>query len=59
MGIPEIIELLIGVALFLFGMTLMGDGLKKVAGNKLELILYRLSNTPIKGVLYNEQETTI
>ena len=43
MGIPEIIELLIGVALFLFGMTLMGDGLKKVAGNKLELILYRLS----------------
>jgi phosphate:Na+ symporter len=24
-----------GVALFLFGMTLMGDGLKKVAGSKL------------------------
>lgn len=45
------ITLLSGVALFLFGMTLMGDGLKKVAGNKLEVILYKLSNTPLKGVL--------
>ena len=32
-----ILSLLSGVALFLFGMSLMGDGLKKVAGNKLEL----------------------
>ena len=40
MGISNLIALLSGVALFLFGMTLMGDGLKKVAGNKLELVLY-------------------
>ena len=40
-----------GVALFLFGMYLMGDGLKKVAGNKLELVLYKLTSTPLKGVL--------
>lgn len=51
LGISEIFQLLSGVALFLFGMTLMGDGLKKVAGNKLEVILYKLSNTPVKGVL--------
>ncbi len=51
MGIPEIISLLSGIALFLFGMSLMGDGLKKVAGSKLELILYRLSSTTFKGVL--------
>lgn len=51
LAISDIFELLSGVALFLFGMTLMGDGLKKVAGNKLEVILYKLSNTPIKGVL--------
>ena len=44
------ISLLGGVALFLFGMSLMGDGLKKVAGNKLELVLYRLSSTPHKAV---------
>ena len=48
-----------GVALFLFGMTLMGDGLKKVAGNKLELILYRLSNTPLKGVLLGTGVTAV
>ena len=41
------ISLLGGVALFLFGMTLMGDGLKKVAGNKLEIILYKLTSTPL------------
>ena len=43
MNLNNIISLLGGVALFLFGMTLMGDGLKKVAGSKLELVLYRLS----------------
>ena len=48
MGISNVIALLSGVALFLFGMTLMGDGLKKVAGNKLELVLYKLSGNPIK-----------
>ncbi len=47
----SIMLLLGGVALFLFGLKLMGDGLKSVAGNKLELFLYRLSNTPLKGVL--------
>lgn len=41
MNLNNIISLLGGVALFLFGMTLMGDGLKKVAGSKLELVLYR------------------
>ncbi|MBR5410670.1 MAG: Na/Pi cotransporter family protein [Clostridia bacterium] len=51
MAIQEIIALLSGVALFLFGMTLMGDGLKAVAGNKMELILYRLSGTPLRGLL--------
>lgn len=40
MGITSILSLLSGVALFLFGMSLMGDGLKKAAGEKLELILY-------------------
>ena len=35
MGITMILSLLSGVALFLYGMALMGDSLKKVAGNKL------------------------
>ena len=37
----------------------MGDGLKKVAGGKLEVILYRLSNTPLKGVLLGTGVTAI
>lgn len=59
MGITMIVTLLSGVALFLFGMSLMGDGLKRVAGNKLELTLYRLTNTPIKGVLLGAGVTAI
>ena len=42
MGIfSMVLSLLSGVALFLFGMSLMGDGLKQVAGNKLEAFLYK------------------
>ena len=51
MDIASVISLLGGVALFLFGMQIMGDGLKKAAGNRLELVLWKLSGTPIKGVL--------
>lgn len=53
------LELLGGVALFLFGMALMGDSLKKVAGNKLELILFRLSSTPLKGILLGTGVTAV
>ena len=59
MDISSIVLLLGGVAMFLFGMSLMGDGLKKVAGNKLELILYRLSNTPLKGILLGTGVTAV
>ena len=59
MNIGNLITLLGGVALFLFGMSLMGDGLKKVAGNKMELVLYRLSSTPVRGVLLGTGVTAI
>lgn len=58
-GISIILSLLSGVALFLFGMSLMGEGLKKVAGNKLEMILYKLSDKPIKGVLLGAAVTAV
>ena len=58
-GFTLILSLLSGVALFLFGMSLMGDGLKKAAGEKLELILYRLTNTPLKGILLGTAVTAI
>jgi len=59
MGISNVITLLGGVALFLFGMSLMGDGLKKVAGSKLELVLYKLSGTPLRGMLLGAGVTAI
>jgi phosphate:Na+ symporter len=51
--------LLGGVAMFLYGMSLMGSSLKKVAGNKLELILYRLSGTPLRGILLGTGVTAV
>ena len=59
MGIGNLISLLGGVALFLFGMSLMGSGLKKVAGNRMELLLYRLTSNPIKGVLLGVGVTAV
>ena len=59
MTVADIVSLLGGIALFLFGMSLMGEGLKKVAGSRLELVLYRLSSTPLKGVLLGTGVTAV
>lgn len=59
MSVADIISLLGGIALFLFGMSLMGEGLKKVAGSRLELVLYKLSSTPLKGVLLGTGVTAV
>lgn len=44
-------ELLGGLALFIWGMQMMGDGLQKAAGDKLRYILEKLTRKPIYGVL--------
>ena len=54
-----ILSLLCGVSLFLFGMSLMGDGLKLAAGNKLEAFLYKMTNTPLKGVALGTGVTSV
>ena len=59
MSISQLISLFSGVALFLFGMTLMGDGLKRVSGNKLEPILFRLSGTQMRGILLGTGVTAV
>ncbi|HNW32048.1 MAG TPA: sodium-dependent phosphate transporter, partial [Caldisericia bacterium] len=46
-----IFELLGGLALFIWGMQMMGDGLQKAAGDKLRYILEKLTRKPIFGVL--------
>ncbi len=59
MSIADIISLLGGLAFFLFGMTLLGDGLKKVAGSKLETVLGKLTSSPIKGVVLGALVTAV
>ena len=59
LGISNIIALLSGVSLFLFGMSLMGDGLKKCAGNQLERFLYKITNKVWKSVLLGTGVTTV
>lgn len=51
MDIFSILTLIGGLALFLYGMDLMGDSLKKLAGGRLESVLARLTSTRIKGFL--------
>ncbi len=59
MGIANTISLLGGLAFFLFGMTLLGEGLKRVAGSKLEIILEKLTSTTFKGVLLGTLVTAV
>ena len=59
MSILEGITLLAGVALFLFGMTQMGDGLTKVSGSKLEPVLFQLSGTPLRALLLGTGVTAV
>lgn len=39
-----------GMGIFLYGINLMGDSLKALAGNKLKLVIEKSTNTPIKGI---------
>ena len=39
-----------GLGIFLYGINLMGDSLKALAGNKLKIIIEKTTNTPVKGV---------
>ncbi len=54
-----VLNLLLGLALFLFGMDVMGDGLKKCAGNKLKLILGKMTSNKLKGFLLGLGVTVI
>ena len=59
MDATNIISLFGGVAMFLFGMSVMGDSLKKVAGSKMEMVLYKLAGNPIKGILLGTGVTAV
>ena len=52
MDITHITSLLGGIALFLYGMSIMGAGLEKLAGGKMQGVLQKLTSSTIKGVIF-------
>lgn len=59
MDIFGFLALLGGLALFLYGMNVMGSGLEKVSGGRLERILERLTSNPLKAVLLGAGVTAV
>ena len=59
MDTGNIISLLGGIAMFLYGMSVMGDSLKKVAGSRMEMVLYKLAGNTAKGILLGTGVTAV
>ncbi len=59
MSIFDVLTMLGGLALFLYGMHVMGEGLTKVSGGRLERILEKLTSNPLKAVLLGAMVTAV
>lgn len=59
MGISDILSLLGGLALFLYGMQMMSNGLEAAAGNKMKQILEKLTSNRFKAVLVGAAITAV
>lgn len=55
----SILNMVGGLALFLYGMHMLGEGLSKTSGGRLEIILEKLTSNPIKAVLVGAGVTAI
>lgn len=59
MTVFDILTLIGGLAMFLFGMNVMGDSLEKISGGKLESVLEKMTDNRIKGVFLGMGVTAI
>ena len=59
MDIFGVLNMICGLALFLYGMHIMGDGLTRMSGGKLETILEKLTNNTLKAVLLGAAVTAV
>ena len=59
MTIFNVLSLIGGLSLFLFGMNIMGNALEKRAGNRLKKILASLTSSPIKGLMLGLAVTAV
>ena len=51
MKISDLFTMIGGLAFFLYGMHLLGEALAKASGSKMEALLAKMTNNPLKGVL--------
>ena len=59
MGITDVLALLGGLALFLYGMQMMSTGLEAAAGYRMKSILEKLTSNRVKGVLVGAAITAV
>ena len=59
MDLFMVLQLLCGLALFLFGMNSMGDGLESLSGGKLEKTLEKMTNSTMKGFILGMAVTAV
>lgn len=59
MDIFSILTMIGGLALFLYGMNMLGDGLKKASGGKLEIILEKLTSNKLMAILLGAGVTAV
>lgn len=59
MSIVSIISLFGGLAIFLFGMNIMGEGLEKQSGGKMAAVLGNLTASPLRGLLLGAGVTAL
>lgn len=59
MNLFNVLTMLGGLAFFLYGMHIMGEGLAKLSGGKLERILEKLTSNPLKAVLLGAGVTAV
>ena len=59
MSIFNVFTLMGGIAMFLYGMDLMGKSLEQTAGSKLQGILSKMTSSPVKGLLLGCAVTAI
>ncbi len=59
MDIFSLITLFGGLAMFLYGINVMGEGLEKLGGGKFESVLEKLTSNPVKGVLLGAVITAV
>ena len=59
MDIFSILSLIGGLAMFLYGMNAMGQGLEKLSGSRLERILEKMTSNPFKGIALGALVTAV